>query len=111
MIAKSLDKFAGVLSILWAVGGYALLRFGAAALPQSFRSAQSAVLLISIIWFGTTLLLIIGGLRRGNTFGRICSVSAVVFLFWLAEPIHGFGGSVANLFRKDEYAHVYYGAP
>jgi len=110
-MAKSLDKFAGVLSILWTVGGYPLLHFGVAAHPQLFGSVQSAVLVISIVWFGVSLLLVIAGLRRGNTLGRICSLCTVAFLFWLAEPIHGFGRRVGNLFRKDEYAHVCYGAP
>jgi hypothetical protein len=107
MIAKSLDKFAGVLSILWALGGYALLHFGVTVLPQSFRLAQSPVILSSIIWFGISLLLVIAGFRRGNALGRICSVSTVVFYLWLADPILGFG----NLFRRNEYAQVYYGAP
>lgn len=111
MLVKSLDKFAGVLSILWTAGGYAVLRFGVAAYPQLFRSTQSVLLLVSIVWFAISLLLVIAGLRRGNALGRICSVCAVVFLFWLAEPIHGFGRRFGNLFRKDEYAHVYYGAP
>src|SRR5262249_15943709 len=110
VFAKSLDKFAGVLSILWVVGGYALLRFGVVAYPHFFHSAESVVP-IPIIWFGAGLLLVIAGFRRGNTLGRICSVCAVVLLFWLAEPIHGVGRRFGNLFRKDEYAQVYYGAP
>lgn len=111
MLAKPLDKFAGFLSILWLAGGYAVLRLGVAAFPQLFRSSQSVLFLFSIIWFGIGLLLIIAGLRRGNAFGRISSVCAIVFLFWLAGPIHAFGRRFDNLFRKDEYAHVYSGAP
>jgi hypothetical protein len=67
--------------------------------------------LTGIIWFGASLLLVIAGLRRGNALGRIGSVCAVAFLFYLAEPIHGIGRSIGNLFRKNEYAMIYPGAP
>ena len=111
MVAKLLDKFAGILSILWTAGGYAVLRFGFVAYPQLSITGQSVLLYISIVWFGISLLLITAGLRRGNWLGRICSVCAIISLFWLTEPIHGFGRRIDNLFRKNEYAQIYYGAP
>ena len=108
--AKSLDQFAGILAFVWTAGGYGLFRAGAAGYPGAFDSPQSA-LLITLVWFGVSLLLVIAGLRRGSIVGRVCSLATVGMLLWLTDPFHGMVREVENLFRKTEYAQVYYGAP
>ncbi len=107
MIAKSLDKYAGALSLLWIVGGYAIWRFGMATHHSFLASIQSVETIVSIVWFGISILLVTAGLRRGNTVGRICALCAIGFLFLSTEHLHRLG----NLFRKDEYADIYIGAP
>jgi hypothetical protein len=107
MVAKTLDKYAGALSILWTLGGYAVIRFGISAHYQLTASILDAAPVVPIIWFGIFLLLVNAGIRRGNTVGRNCSFCAIGLLFLLSEPLHGFG----DHFRKNEYARIYSGAP
>jgi hypothetical protein len=111
MQIKSLDKLAGILSVLWTVGGCALFRFGVPAYPKYFGSIQFALPIMLLGWFGVCLLLVIAGIRRGNCVNRTCSILSIGFLLWLTEPLHRIGGQFSNLFRKDEYAFVYQGAP
>jgi hypothetical protein len=69
------------------------------------------MIILLLGWFGIGLLLVIGGLRRGNLVGRIGAVCAIGVFIACAEPLHGIGRRVANTFRKDEYAFPYPGAP
>jgi hypothetical protein len=111
MILRSIDKLAGILSMLWAVGGYAFLRWGVAAHPQTFGAMQRFMPLPLLGWFGVSLLLVIAGLRRGNLLGRFCALCTIGVFLYSAEPLLGTGRRIGNMFRKDEYAFVYYGAP
>jgi hypothetical protein len=111
LLAKVIDRFAGVLSVIWAVGGYALLRYGFAPLLQHVGGAQFAGPILLLGWFGVGLLLVIGGLRRGGRIGRVGALCAIGVFIVCAEPLHGMGCRIANTFRKDEYAFPYPGAP
>ncbi len=64
-----------------------------------------------LAWLGVGLLLVVAGLRRGNLVGRIGACGAIVIFFVVSEPFHRIGTRIANLFRRDEYAFVYPGAP
>jgi hypothetical protein len=111
MLARAIDKFAGVLSVAWAVGGYALIRYGIAPLLRLVGGAHFVGPVFLLGWFGVGLLLVIGGLRRGNLIGRIGAVCAIGVFLACLEPLHGIGRRFANTFRKDEYAFPYQGAP
>ena len=77
MFAKRIDTFAGGLSFVWAAGGYALLRYGFVPLFRHVAGAQFIMTILLLGWFGIGLLLVIGGLRRGNLIGRIGAVCAI----------------------------------
>jgi hypothetical protein len=112
VFATSIDKSAGALSVVWAVGGFSMLVWGGGAPPEFSRALPTLEVLAFLMWFGISLLLVIAGIRRGNKFGRTCSlvtISIVLVLF--AEPFLGVARGVGNLFRKDEYAHEMPGAP
>ena len=108
---RSIDKFAGVLSVVWAAGGYALLRYGFVPLLGHIGRARFIMTILFLAWFGVGLLLVIGGLRRGNLMGRFGAFCAIAVFVACAEPWHGIGRRVANTFRQDEYAFPYQGAP
>ena len=64
------------------------------------------------LWFGVGIILVVAGLRRGNRLGRICSFSAIgVVVLAIAVPVLGINRAVGNLFRTDEFAPMYAGAP
>jgi ABC-type multidrug transport system fused ATPase/permease subunit len=116
MIAKCLDRHSGFLSILWTVGVPVFFNFWLQAAPRYGYSASLRYApIIFLGWFAIVLLLVLAGLRRGNRFDRFCSVFAIVFtvglIFYITEPLHNIIRHTENLFRKDEYANVYYGAP
>ena len=111
MLAKPIDKFAGVLSVVWAAGGYALLRYAFVPVLGRAGGGQFIITILLLGWFGIGLLLVIGGLRRGNLVGRIGAISAIGVFIACAEPLHGIGRRIANTFRRDEYAQPYQGAP
>lgn len=116
MILRRVDRFSGILSVLWTIGGYWLLTAYSIAFPAS-RTLAGAIIFAVIIfgWLGCSLLLVIAGLRRGDRFERICSalaaLSLMAIVFYVTEPFHNMIRKTENLFRKDEYANVYYGAP
>jgi hypothetical protein len=109
MLAR-VDRYAGVLSFAWTAGGFALLRHAFIPLAQRVGGGHF-IFPMFLGWFGIGLLLVIGGLRRGNLAGRIGAVCAIGVLIACAEPLHGIGRRIANTFRKDEYAFPYRGAP
>lgn len=116
MIAKYLDRHSGLLSVLWTVGVPVLLNNWLQAAPRyGYSPALRYAPVILLGWLGIVLLLVIAGLRRGNRFDQFCSVSAIVFalglVFYITEPFHNIIRHTENLFRKDEYAKLYYGAP
>jgi hypothetical protein len=101
-----LDRFSGVLSVLWMVGAHLLLT----RIPASPHG-----LIVFFGLFEVSLLLAIAGLRRGSRFSKFCSVCTIIsvtgFTFLVTEPFHNIIRKTKNLFRKDEYANLYYGAP
>lgn len=100
------------------VAGYPLLLFSVAALfrfiPSLSKSdaVKTLSVVVAFLGFGAGILLVVAGLRRGNRLGRICSVSAIgVVILAIAVPVLGIDRAVGNLFRTDEFAPKYDGAP
>jgi hypothetical protein len=118
VIAKWIDKHAGPLALLWVVAGFHVLMFGVAALVrlvpgfERFDVSEPLFAIVAFLGFGVGILLVVAGLRRGNRLGRICSFSAIrVVVLAIAVPVLGIDRAVGNLFRTDEFAPMYDGAP
>lgn len=118
MIAKWIDKHAGLLALIWVIGGFPLQVLGLRVLfklfPSFERSSASEYLFgISLfLWLGVGIILVVAGLRRGNRLGRICSFSAIgAVALAIAVPVLGINRAVGNLFRTDDFAPMYAGAP
>jgi hypothetical protein len=106
-----LKNSSGFLSIVWMLGGLALVFRGSvlAHLPMEL------FLLIIFSWLAVGLLLAIAGLKRKNIFSKICGVLGVcIFLLFagsLLNAVFGISRKIENIGRKDEYASRYFGAP
>jgi hypothetical protein len=118
VIAKWIDKHAGPLALLWVIGGFPMFGLGVVAfsrlIPGFDRSSISEYLPFVVVFLslGAGILLVVAGLRRGNRLGRICSCSAIgVVVLAIAIPVLGIDRAVGNLFRTDEFAPMYAGAP
>jgi hypothetical protein len=84
---RGLRSWAGLLSIFWILGGYALLRSDVSIGHLAFLLPTWLFLLGSLfLWLGVGLMLAIAGLRGGNVTGRVCGfIGLAVFLYftWL----------------------------
>jgi hypothetical protein len=88
MNAKIMSSWAGLLSILWMLGGYALLAFVASAHDLHFEPMWLFMLITLSAWLGIGLFLVVAGLRRGNLAGRVCAVvGLVVFLYFAWQMV------------------------
>src|SRR5947207_111192 len=94
MNTKALNSWAGLLSIVWILGGYALLLFVLERHQFFLEPFGLYLLFILAAWLGVGLLFAIVGFRHGKLAGRLCGiVGAVLFLYfawtvWLSPLFH-----------------------
>jgi hypothetical protein len=88
MNTKLLNNWAGLISILWMVGGFALIAGVLSPHDIHFEPSWLYGVVLFLVWLGVGLLFAIAGLRRGNLAGRICAVIAVVvFVFFVWQMV------------------------
>ncbi len=77
MNVKVMSSWAGVLSILWMLGGYVLLPVGAGLHNWYFEPVWLSVVEMFSVWIGVALLAV-AGLRRGTPAGKVPAITVVV---------------------------------
>jgi hypothetical protein len=93
MSAKAMNNWAGLASIVWMLGVYAVLALVVERRGYWFDPAWLFMSVVLVGWLGVGLLLAIFGLSRGSVVGRVCAmIGVVVFLyfawqFWLGPAI------------------------
>jgi hypothetical protein len=79
---KLFDNWAGLVSIIWLIGGFLFISCVLSPHNIHFEPLWLYGLVLFLVWLGVGLLFAIAGLRRGNSPGRICAVAAIgVFIF------------------------------
>ncbi len=78
MSAKIQSSWAGVLSIVWMVAGYLLIRYVTAPLGLQFEPLWLYAATLFSAWLGVALWIAILGLRSSNLWGRTSAILAMV---------------------------------
>jgi hypothetical protein len=84
MNTKPLNNWAGLISIVWLLGGFALIAYVLAPRDTQFEPLWLLLVLILGVWLGVGLLLAIAGLKRGNWLGRILAAIAICLFIYFA---------------------------
>jgi general secretion pathway protein G len=82
-------KWDGVLSLVWACGGFLALKF------LDFHSDSPALwfLLVFVAWWGVAMLLAVSGLRSRSWPGMVTGLGTVLLFIWVMLPLRPRGPS------------------
>ena len=90
MSTKALNNWSGLISIVWMLGGYAVLYLIVAPHDWHFSPLWLHMLVVVACWLGVGLWFVIIGLRYGSLAGRLAAMLGLgVFLFLAWSEVIG----------------------
>jgi cytosine/uracil/thiamine/allantoin permease len=88
MNTSALKKWEGLLSVFWALIGFALFEYWEA--HHEFTSLFTMFLAVFVAWWGVSLLFAICGLRSGSRVSALAGCATILgflyFLWWAFVP-------------------------